>query len=146
MIREFVIGLLVFTAVALVLLQTVSDETTRNFPEVEINSSYVQSYHYAEADALVDGVSSKAPGGIDSEQGGSSDSSSDADLGYKAGASIFQSKAVLKNIISGNNATGEEGLGTTLGISKEFQRLAVGVVAFLISIILISSLLSNIIK
>ena len=63
MIREFVIGLLVFTAVALVLLQTVSYETTKNFPEVTINSSYVQDYHYAEADNLVDGVSSKAPGG-----------------------------------------------------------------------------------
>jgi hypothetical protein len=145
MIREFVIGLLVFTAVALVLLQTVSDETTKNFPEVVINSSYVQSYHYSEADALVDGVTSKAPGGIGSNQpGGSGDI--DTDLGYKTGASIFQSKQVLQNIISGSNATGEEGLATTFGINKEFQRLAIGIVAFLISIILISSLLSNIIK
>ena len=145
MIREFVIGLLVFTAVALVLLQTVSYETTKNFPEVTINSSYVQDYHYAEADNLVDGVSSKAPGGVGSNQPGS-DAASDVNLGYKTGASIFQSKAVLQNIISGDNATGEEGLANTYGINKTFQRLAIGIVAFLISIILISSLLSNIIK
>ena len=146
MIRELIIGLLVFTTVALVLLQTVSDETTRNFPDVQINSSYVQDYNYGDADNIVSEVSSKSPGGVSSEQTSGTGALSDTDLGYKTGQSIFQSKAVLTNIIQGDNSTGAEGIGNTYLIRTEFQRLAIGIVAFLISIILISSLLSNIIK
>jgi len=145
MIREFVIGLLVFTAVAFILLQTVSYETTKNFPDVVINSSYVQDYHYSEANSLVDGVASNAPGGVDSDQPGSS-GDIDTNLGYKSGSAIFQSTGVLKKVISGDNATGAEGLATTYKINGTFQYLLITIVAFLISIILISSLLSNIIK
>lgn len=144
MIRELVIGLLVFVVVALVFLQSAND--INNAFDVTVNESYLADYGVKDTNDLVTDVSSKAPGGASSEQGTGGDIETDTDLGYKAGAVLFRSPQIAKSILFGKNETGNEGITNMYFIRSEFAKLLFAIFIFLVGLVLISSLLRNVIK
>ena len=143
MIKEFLIGTLVFVVVTLVLFQSSSE-----FGETYgTNTSTDYDYGVSEANAMMTSIAQKAPGGSEGSQGTGGDIETDTDLGFKTGAKIIgQGVPIFKNIIFGESSTGKEGVLTKLGIRQEFGTLLVASFLVIIALILISSLLRNVIK
>lgn len=145
MIKEFIIGIMVFIVVAIVLFN--SADVLNTNAGVIVDSSHKVDYGEGTATTLISDIGSKAPGGASSEQGGG-DTETDTDLGFKTGAKILQAPSIFKDIIYGNGTgTGNrEGVATKLGVSHNFQSLAFSAFLLIVSLILISSLLRNVIK
>lgn len=144
MIKEFIIGLLVFVTISVVLFGLAGD-FSESYGETISETQY--DYGTARTRSFVADLESKAPGGTSSSQGTGGDVETDTDLGFKTGAKIIgQGLPIFHDIIEGDNATGREGLMTKLGIKSNFTVLLYASIIVIVTLILISSLLRNVIK
>lgn len=149
MIKELVIGMMVFATVVIVMMYSASDVVNSVPESTPISSAYIgQEYQSGEVNEMMTDVSQNAPGGNGSQYNPGSSSFVDYSQGFRSGSIIFRSGEIFKSMLFGGGNTTENStnIATQFSIRSEFLYLAAGCVTFLIALVLISSILFNPIK